>query len=247
MSEKSTTELDWGEIGEKRWRELTEASGASDLQMRFAVARFAGASATAAARIAGYGGNSTQIRAAGYSALRSTGVQRLLELASLSAPSDAGLTDREVEAKLAKLVRSPDSNIALKAIQIRDGRMEAKRELAASSDREPTWNEHAAEILAAAGDMGVGLVGMSALAYGIDISYSPFKEIAPHLKRDWPDIWGKLISQIGRHNPDTQTQWLAYGDAPLADLSKFATSAAKPVKGNGAASVEREASGHAAV
>jgi hypothetical protein len=90
---------------------------------------------------------------------------------------------------------------------------------------------------------------MTALAHGLDIGYSPLREIAPHIKRDWPDIWEKMLSQVGRHNPDTRVRWTSYGDAPLADLSKFAKSAAKPVKGNGAARPEPDegASDHATI
>jgi len=56
--------------GEERWKELAEATGASTLQLRFAVLRHGGASASAAARQAGYSGDSESIRRAGYAALR---------------------------------------------------------------------------------------------------------------------------------------------------------------------------------
>src|SRR5262249_53719783 len=78
--------FDWGALGEARWRELGETTGASHLQLRFAVARFSGASATRAAKLAGYSGDSDALRRAGYSAVRSTAVQNLLELAAINAP-----------------------------------------------------------------------------------------------------------------------------------------------------------------
>ena len=75
MNMTDTTAFDFGVLGETVWRELQEATGASDLQLRFAVLRFGGATATKAAKLAGYSGDSEAIRRAGYSALRSTAVQ----------------------------------------------------------------------------------------------------------------------------------------------------------------------------
>jgi hypothetical protein len=100
--------FDWGVLGETVWKELQEAAGASDLQLRFAVLRFGGATATKAAKLAGYVGNSESIRRAGYSALRSTAVQNLLELASVKAPCDPRISKKEVIAKISKLCRSSD-------------------------------------------------------------------------------------------------------------------------------------------
>lgn len=243
MSEKySTTDNPdfWAPFGEPKWRELGAASGCSEAQLKFSVARFNGASATAAAKIGGYKGQGATFRRIGYDVVRSTAVQHCLELASLNSPSDAGLTDREVEAKLAKLVRSPDSNIALKAIQIRDGRMEARRELEAASGDTQTWDEAARELLAV-GEMGVGLVAVHALAEGVDISYSPLREIAPHIKAHWPDIWEKMLSRIERINPGTMLKWVEYGDAPLVDLGQFGKT---KQRGNGAAEPEGADAAH---
>jgi hypothetical protein len=103
-------------LGEARWRELAEATGASELQLRFAAARFGGANATAAAKIAKYRGDAESIRRAGYSALRSSAVQNLLELASVHAPADPRISQREVIAKISKLCRSSDPLVALKAV-----------------------------------------------------------------------------------------------------------------------------------
>jgi hypothetical protein len=108
--------FDWGVLGETVWKELQEATGASDLQLKFAVLRFGGATATKAAKLAGYVGNSESIRRAGYSALRSTAVQNLLELASVKAPCDPRISKKEVIAKISKLCRSSDPLVALKAV-----------------------------------------------------------------------------------------------------------------------------------
>jgi hypothetical protein len=126
-----TDEFSWAPLGEPRWRELAQSAGASELQLRFAVAKFSGASATAAARIAGYSGNPDALRRAGYAAARSTAVANLLELAAINSPVDAKITDKELDAKIAKMVRSPDSNVSIKAIELH-----AKREAQRKAESE---------------------------------------------------------------------------------------------------------------
>jgi hypothetical protein len=107
----------WQPLGEERWREIAEGTGASELQLKFAAARFGGASASRAAAMAGYADDGKgSIRRAGYSAVRSTAVQNLLELASIAAPGEAGITRKEIRAKLSRLCRSGDPQVSLKAI-----------------------------------------------------------------------------------------------------------------------------------
>ena len=125
----------WHPLGEQRWRELAEGTGASELQLKFAAARFGGATATAAARMAGYSGDGDSLRRAGNAAVRSTAVQNLLELAAINAPGDARISDREIDAKIAKLIRSADSNVSLKAMELH-----AKRETSRQSS-EPDVDE----------------------------------------------------------------------------------------------------------
>ena len=126
--------FDWGALGEARWRELGETTGASHLQLRFAVARFSGASATRAAKLAGYSGDSDALRRAGYSAVRSTAVQNLLELAAINAPGDAKISEKEIDAKISKLIRSADSNVSLKAMELHAKREAAQKEAQASGE-----------------------------------------------------------------------------------------------------------------
>jgi hypothetical protein len=64
-----TDEDIWKPLTEQKWRELAEATGASELQLRFSAARFGGASATKAAKLAGYAGDDSALRRAGYSAV----------------------------------------------------------------------------------------------------------------------------------------------------------------------------------
>lgn len=115
--------FDWGSLGPEKWKEFQEITQASDLQVRFAVARHGGATATAAAKIAGYAGDHEAIRRAGYSALRSTAVVALLDLATVENPIEATLvTDSEVDARLSRLVRSTDPMVMLKATELFDKR-----------------------------------------------------------------------------------------------------------------------------
>src|SRR5262249_11745110 len=110
----STTDtgFDWSPLGEQRARELGEAAGCTELQLKFAVARFQGASQTAAARLSGYQGTGDSLRRAGYAAYRSTAVQSFLELAAVAMPDSVAISAREIDAKIAKLIRSADSNVA---------------------------------------------------------------------------------------------------------------------------------------
>jgi hypothetical protein len=90
----------WHPFGEAQWREFAETVRASDLQLKFSVARFNGASAAESARIAGYAGDHDAIRRAGYQAVRTAAVVALLDMAAVNAPEESKLTDAEVDARL---------------------------------------------------------------------------------------------------------------------------------------------------
>jgi hypothetical protein len=135
----------WQPLGESRWRELAQSAGASELQLRFAVARFSGATATGAARLAGYSGDKDAMRRAGYAAARSTAVSNLIELASINAPGDAKITDKELDAKIAKMVRSPDSNVSIKAIELHAKR-EAQRKAESEAQKPISREEELANL-----------------------------------------------------------------------------------------------------
>src|SRR6516225_4241271 len=120
----------WHPFGEAQWREFAETVRASDLQLKFAVARFNGASAAEAARVAGYAGDHDAIRRAGYQALRTSAVVALLDMAAVHAPGEQKLTEGEVDYRLAKLVRSPDPLIMLKATELYDKRKQRAKEAA---------------------------------------------------------------------------------------------------------------------
>jgi hypothetical protein len=197
----TTTDDFWKPFGEAQWREFATTVSASELQLRYAVCRFNGSTATAAAKLAGYAGDKEAIRRAGYSATRSTAVVALLELAETHAPQAAGLTDAEVDAKVAKLVRSPDPQISLKATELFDRRKQRQRELQAAQPEE-NLEEQLASIITSVTTQGVG--GFLALECylnngGAICNYPFLPETAPLIARYFPAEWQKLRIREGKH------------------------------------------------
>jgi hypothetical protein len=189
MAESNTINPDlWVPLGEQRWRELADVTGASELQLKFAAARFAGASATRAAKLAGYSGDSASLRRAGYAALRSTAVQNLLELAAINAPGDAKISDKEIDSKIAKLIRSPDSNVSLKAIEAFQKRESAKKEAEESGDNESLENL-ARQHMSVCRPSKVPLI-WAEIILRIWHWHAPFiTEFVPYLAKHHPDDW----------------------------------------------------------
>jgi hypothetical protein len=195
----------WKPLGEQKWRELAEGTGASELQLKFAAARFSGASATRAATLAGYAGSADALRRAGYAAVRSTAVQNLLELASIAAPADARISDKEIDAKISKMIRSADSNVALKAMALHADREKARKE--ARSD-EPELSPQLAMLNEARGLLGCGLGGLlhvAAMHLGIIGNHGPrlsftalplFSELAPNIKAEYQEVWQGILNAL---------------------------------------------------
>jgi hypothetical protein len=219
-------DLDWGEIGEVRWRELATAAGASELQLKFAVARHAGATLGVAARLAGYSdsdGRKGAHRSAGYSALRSTAVQNLLELAAIESPDEAAITDIEVDAKIAKLVRSPDPNVALKAIEARNKAQDRRQQNTDEFD----WGSVSMDeafLHSLREDRVAGAVMTMILLYaGQELLFgtAAFGLFAPLARKEMPDLWRKACTRY----PDIE----ALGEAPLRPLDAIIAELARVV------------------
>jgi hypothetical protein len=225
MSNTPTTDtaFDWSPLGEQRWRELGEAAGCTELQLRFGVARFQGASQTAAARMSGYEGTGDAIRRSGYAACRSTGVQNLLELAAINAPESIAITEKEISAKIAKLIRSSDSAVSLKAMELH-----AKREVAQASvvtEEELSPEDDARAIL---GSIYGGLLGCAAMHLGVIQQYGPrldlaavplFRQLAPNVRGEFPDIWARILSLL---DTDCRAEAEAFGLANPIDIATLA-------------------------
>jgi hypothetical protein len=134
-------EFQWGDLGEEWWTTAGKEIGASPEQIKFAAARHQGATATAAARSAGYSGTANTIRQAAYRALRTTAVTNMLALAAAEGDlGGGGITEEEVDAKLARMIRAPDSTTAIRAIEAREKReatRRADRAAAQAADLDP--------------------------------------------------------------------------------------------------------------
>jgi len=126
-----TIEVDYASSGipEGRWRELAQSFGCDEVRMRFVIARHNGATPTASARIAGILGKANAIKQAGFRMARETPVTNLLAAAAAeTGHSGAGITETEVDAKLAKMIRSADMRVAGAGIELRDKRAARARE-----------------------------------------------------------------------------------------------------------------------
>jgi hypothetical protein len=181
----------WKPFGESTWRDLAATAGASELQLKFSVARFNGATAARAAAIAGYSGTRDELRRAGYSAVRSAAVTALLELAETNAPEAAGLTDEEVAAKVAKLVRSPDPQISLKACELHDRRKQRQAELNRDKPDE-SLAEQLYSIIALVPHEEVGaFLAMSAFESkaGNIVNFRFLRECAPAISKRYAKAW----------------------------------------------------------
>ena len=125
MTDQSTDDDFWGEKGEEYWRDLGAQCGASELQIKFACARYQGASATGAAKLAGYAESPVDpgaIRQAGHKAIRSTAVAAMLALAA--AEDEPRTTATKVMDKAGRVQllsdiasKSPDPTLKIRAVE----------------------------------------------------------------------------------------------------------------------------------
>jgi hypothetical protein len=197
MSNTPTTDtaFDWSPLGEQRARELGEAAGCTELQLRFGMSRFRGASQTAAAREAGYEGSGDSLRRAGYAAYRSTGVQAFLELAAVAMPDSVAISAREIDAKIAKLIRSTDSNVSLKAMALHADREAAQKEAAAAGETD----EYRNAVDECFKQEGIYAAPAVARGWKDFVLAAPYFELyASFLKRRFPELWEKYRESIAR-------------------------------------------------
>jgi hypothetical protein len=123
--------FEWGELGEKWWRESGASCRATETQVRYSCARHQGANKSRAATLAGYSGGPEALRSAGVRAEGTKAVEDLLTLAAAAedgGSKDGPATPAEIDRKLAKLIRSPDGAISLKAIEVMARRDELRRQ-----------------------------------------------------------------------------------------------------------------------
>jgi hypothetical protein len=200
----------WGGLGERWWSDAGEQLRASPELVKFACARHQGASAAASARLAGITGTAVSIRQAGYRMLRTTTVSNLLALAAAEDNGiPGGITAREIDAKLAKMIRNPDSMISLRAIEAHGKRqMQAELRREGQVEDEPTAEEDVHGIFCSCHTVEatllcyaeLHLVGNPGRFNKIGIGYgchSPFMaEMMPHLVRRFPEQWQRYRAEL---------------------------------------------------
>jgi hypothetical protein len=232
-------EFSWGQLGETWWRESGETLGASEQLVRFAASRHQGASATAAARLAGITGTAVSIRQAGYRMLRTTGVSNLLSLAAAEDAGVAGgITAVEIDAKLAKMIRNPDSNVAIRAIEAHGKREATQRNLQpAEVEDTPEQTLHCIfenchttdAILFCYAEMHLcgnpGKYNKIGIGFGC---HSPFmKELVPHLAARFPEQWKVYRAElVGGQMSDFVTKLEAGPLVPFDEIAARVRAAA---------------------
>src|SRR5712692_7900743 len=191
----------YGGLGERWWTEAGETLGASPELVRFAASRHQGASAAAAARLAGITGTAVSIRQAGYRMLRTTTVSNLL---SLAAAEDSGIAGgigaTEIDAKLAKMIRSPDAGISIRAIEAH-GKREAAQLARGLEQRPQELDEVATDLLEMQPDERGAVLVWILLGYrkqppGDRAMFAEplLGDLAPHVAGAFPDLWRRFVS-----------------------------------------------------
>ena len=142
---------------------------------------------------------------AGYTALRSTAVQNLLELAAINAPQDAKISDKEIDAKISKLIRSPDSTVSLKAMEVHQRREAARKEAQAAGET-PDYRSAVEECFSTEGIYAAPVVARGWADYVLSAPY--FELWASFLKKRFPELWDKyrqpLLSRAECFKADTE-------------------------------------------
>jgi hypothetical protein len=210
MTTEPTKTFDWGKLGEQFWRDLGATCKASDLQIRFACSAHAGATATGAARLAGYGGGVDAIRQSGYKAIRTTAVVNMLALAAAedrgAAPKYADKAKR-TEA-LSDMVVSPDPMLRIRAIEALNKMDDRDAELgrAISDDGFSEWR-----LVRDYLQMKNGGPAILHLWVGVDrglISLPLLHDVHAAVMRDDLGLWDRLVGCMSLSNKITLNQCL---------------------------------------
>lgn len=205
MTEEST--FDWGEKGEAYWRDLGAQCKASEQQIRFACARHGGASATGAARLAGYdpGNDPATIRQAGYKAIRTTAVAAMLAIAnSEDEPSSSPTKVMDKAARLAKLSaiahKSQDPTLQIRSIEAMNKMQETADEANQSHDTDGFKQWRAARDMLQQAGGAVALLSTFCAADGACPSHLPLlHDVHKAMMRDDPEYWAKTVARYSVH------------------------------------------------
>jgi hypothetical protein len=138
MNDAAGIAIDWELTGltEDRWRELAQARGANERDLKFCVAIRCGATATGAARAAGVVGKHNAIKQVAFRLRRSDAVIALLTMAAAEAgDTTGGVTERDIEMTIGRLVHARNNPTANKfGVELWERRQQRKEEQAAGQD-----------------------------------------------------------------------------------------------------------------
>jgi hypothetical protein len=201
----TSTQFDWGSLGETWWLETARKVGATERHARFASRKHGGASNAAAARDAGFG-TGAGARTEGYRLIRSNRVMQLLALATeeSGAGYDGNMTPQERRQVLSQLGRSSDPQVKIKAVDSLNRMDERDRAdaLEAAARGEPA---SAVDTLKEIASLSPALAAQLAVAQGItsgieltDADRTRIEQQHMESARDW--IW---------KNPAQARQFLA--------------------------------------
>jgi hypothetical protein len=233
MTNQTNDAFSWGALGQKWWEENGAACRATPTQIRFAACRHLGCNKAKSAALAGYKGSPEALRSTGVRAEGSTAVEHLLTLAQ-AAESDTdpeSLTAKEIDRKLAKLVRSPDGALALKALETHEKREALKRQ---RPSEEATTEEAVRDLVALCTPSMAALVWCE-LGMRVYRWHTPFLQLfVPHLLNHYPDHWMAyrpvLAAEDGRMDSDVRR--LERG--PLLTIEQILKEVGVKRPGNGA-------------
>ena len=198
MTDEKTDDFPWGDLGEQWWRTTGAECRASEQQIRFACSRHQGATATGAARLAGYEAAGDGIRQAGHRASRSTAVLSMLALAEVEDKPAAPKT-LDKAARVAHLSdianKSPDPTLKIRAIEALNKMDDRDTELGKASDQDGfSEARYVREMLQAPGG-AVAIVSIW-VADGRSLANLPLlHDVHKTIMRDDPVFWGRAVSR----------------------------------------------------
>jgi hypothetical protein len=197
VTETETSPFDWGPLGEAWWLETAEQLGASALQTKFACAKHRGCSNTEAARQAGYKADGDGIRSAGYRAMRSNLVERLLAFAAGEDGGYGGEVDRD-EAKriLSSLARGSDPRVRISAVeQINKMDAQERAELAVKEpgDCRPVLQE----LVALSPSIAAAVIAETNAPVGSQAHNDMLKSVPP-----------EVMSKAAQHQEEIARNWI---------------------------------------
>src|SRR5262245_39097990 len=221
MTDETTDDFDWGQLGAAWWTEVGKQLGAKPRQLKFAAAKHRGCSNTQAAREAGYKADGDGMRATGYRLARSNITERLLSFAAAEASGEGydGSVDRaEGRRILSSLARGSDPSIRIRAIEQLSKFDEADR--AARTKEELSAKDAAAELLLGVPNYGPVIVAEAIFSEGGTLWGCPYlNELAPILASKFPGAWQRYRSAI--KEPEHLKEFDALANGPIRPVESF--------------------------